>query len=111
VAVARSTIYVRKAGLGGHGGITAKQIGEYFGVSTSSISQKVFDIDDDILEMDEEKIAAVSDMGGMFVDTAEGNEAYRSRWYFPDRALMGLCGEPIYHPSAFQCRHNVLGCR
>jgi tetratricopeptide (TPR) repeat protein len=66
-----------------------KQIGEYFGVSTSSISQKVFDIedifeediDDDIFEMDEEKIAAVSDMGGMFVD-ADRFEVSEEYWDF-----------------------------
>ena len=89
LAAAIVFIYVKKAGLGGRGGITAKQIGEYFGVSASSISQKVFDleyifdedIDDDIFDIDEEEMGDVWDVGGMFVD-ADRFEIAEQYWDF-----------------------------
>jgi len=89
LAAAIVFIYVRKVGLGGRGGITAKQIGEYFEVSASSISQKVFDIedifeeviDDDIFDIDEEETGDVWDVGGTFVD-ADRFEITEQYWAF-----------------------------
>ena len=45
LAAAIIYIYLKNSGMNGRGGITAKDVGEYFGVKGSAITQKAFDVD------------------------------------------------------------------
>lgn len=44
-------IYLKRNKLNGRGGITAKSVGEYFGVKASAISQKAFDVENRLYGM------------------------------------------------------------
>jgi len=45
LAAAIVYIYLKRNNLNGRGGITAKDLGEYFDVKASAISQKTFDVE------------------------------------------------------------------
>ena len=46
-------VYLKNSGMNGRGGITAKSVGEYFGVKGSAITQKAFDVDFNLYGMKE----------------------------------------------------------
>jgi len=70
------SMYIKQEGLGGRGGITAKQIGEYFSVSASSISQKVYEIDYIFDEHIEDEIFAIESERDDLLKSIDGDEVF-----------------------------------
>lgn len=75
LAAAIIYIYLKQNGLNGRGGITAKRVGDYFGVKSSAITQKAFDVEF-LLEDKAKHIRTDKPYEFIDIDRFEANELY-----------------------------------
>ena len=82
--------YLKRNNLNGRGGITAKDVGEYFGVKASAISQKTFDVEfrlygikdyiteDEVYEFIDRDRFAVNELYWEFLESPEADDVKKS---------------------------------
>ena len=90
LAAAIAYLYLKRNNLNGRGGITAKAVGEYFGVKASAISAKTFDVefylygmdddlgDDEVYEFIDKDRFEVNEMYWEFIESEEAEHIEKS---------------------------------
>ena len=90
LAAAIAYLYLKRNNLNGRGGITAKAVGEYFGVKASAISAKTFDVEfwlygmnggldnNEVYEFIDKDRFAVNEMYWKFIESEETEDVEKS---------------------------------